>query len=65
MDFSHQEFNNDKFQNIDHIKNAMMNGLDLFDREGIEFELNDFTYMPLDWRSLRVQGVAPLPDLGI
>ena len=65
MDFSHQEFNNDKFQNIDHIKNAMMNGLDLFDRESIEFELNDFTYMPLDWRGLRVEGVAPLPDLGI
>jgi beta-1,4-mannosyl-glycoprotein beta-1,4-N-acetylglucosaminyltransferase len=65
MDFSHQEFNNDKFQNIDHIESAMMNGLDLFDREEFALELNDFTYMPLDWQSLRVEGTAPLGDLGI
>lgn len=61
-DFSHQEYNSEKFRSVDWLTSAITNGIDLFDRPA-EFEPNDFTYMPPDWRQLRIDGNPPVPNL--
>lgn len=51
-EFSHQEFNTDFFRSEAHIASVIDSGSDLFGRENVLFEPNDFTYMPPDWRKL-------------
>lgn len=55
--FSHQEYNNDNFNNISNIKDKISQGIDLFNREsdGITYskiEIKDNTYLPKNYKDL-------------
>lgn len=47
--FAHQEFNDERYTNIDAIKQRMDSGRDLFDRENNPFEPFDHKTLPVDF----------------
>jgi beta-1,4-mannosyl-glycoprotein beta-1,4-N-acetylglucosaminyltransferase len=55
MDFSHQEFNQNEFTNVDKIAERIKNGTDLFDRAEIKMTtvlIEDNTYLPPSYAKL-------------
>lgn len=53
--FSHQEYNNDQYNNPENILKAIKNGTDLFGRTGEELqtvEVEDNDYLPMHYEML-------------
>ena len=51
--FTHQEFNTEEIKKKEKIEEAILQGLDLFGRVGIEMESHDYSNMPPEWEKLQ------------
>jgi hypothetical protein len=44
--YSHQEYNTDEYKDLDHIKNCINSGKDIFNRNGENLVPADLTFIP-------------------